>query len=127
MVARAENVTAGAVVAEGLAAAGAVVSRGCVAARAVETAEVVGAGGCVAAGTKKVARLAVVRGYWAVATTTSRGWPKPGAAGQRGRQKWRGWPGSEAARGHERAVVAGRFLVHIVVRCRLHGYVRRRQ
>ena len=46
-----------------------------IAARAVETAEVAGARGCVAA-----------------ETTKSRGWPKPGAASQRGRQKSRGWP-----------------------------------
>ena len=54
---------------------GAVVPRGCVAARAVETTEVAGAIGCVA-----------------VETTKSQGWPKPGAASQRGRQKSRGWP-----------------------------------
>ena len=106
MLVRAENITAGAVVAEGLAAAGVVVPRGCIAARAVETAEVAGAGGCVAAGTTKVARLAVAGGCWAT-----------------GRQKSRGWPEPEAARRHERAAVAGSFLAHIVVRYRAHVFV----
>ena len=54
---------------------GAAVPIRCVAARAVETAELAGAKGCVAA-----------------ETTKSRGWPKPGAASQRGRRKSRGSP-----------------------------------
>ena len=58
-----------------IAVLGAVVPRGCVAARAVETTEVAGA-----------------RGYVAAETTKSRGWPKPGAPSQRGRQKSRDWP-----------------------------------
>ena len=58
MVGRAEEVTAGCTVAEGLVAAGAVGSRGRVAAGAVETAEVSRARGCGAGGATKVARLA---------------------------------------------------------------------
>ena len=48
MLGRAEKVTPGAVVAEGLVAAVTVIPRGRVAAKAVETAEVAGAKGCVA-------------------------------------------------------------------------------
>ena len=98
MLGRAENVTAGAVVAEGLAAAGAVVPRGCVAARALETAEVAGARGCVAAGPTKVARLAITGGCWAAGRQKSRGWREPGAAGQRG-DKSRGVGRSRRLRG----------------------------
>ena len=73
MLGQAEKVTTGAMVAEGLAAAGAVVLRG-----------------CVAAGTTKVALLAVAGGCWAAGASKIAGRPEPGAAGQRGRQTSRG-------------------------------------
>ena len=86
MLGRAENVTAEAVVAEGLDAAGTVVPRGrvaagavetadvggakgWVAARAVETAEVVGARSCVAARAVETTEVAGARGCWAVGAT----------------------------------------------------------
>ena len=62
MLGRAEKVTAGAVVAEGLVAAGTVVPRGHVTARAVETAELAGAKGCVAARAVGTAEAAGARG-----------------------------------------------------------------
>ena len=62
MLGRAEKVAAGAVVAEGLVAAGTVVPRGRVAARAVETAELAGAKGCVAARAVGTAEAAGARG-----------------------------------------------------------------
>ena len=84
IVGRAEKVTTGGTVAEGLVAAGTVGPRGRVAARAVETAEVSGArdcgavgatkvarlaeAGCRAAGATKVARLAEPGGCWAAGT-----------------------------------------------------------
>ena len=84
MVGRAEKVTAGGTVAEGLVAAGTEGSRGRVAVRAVETAEVSGArrcgaveaakvarlakAGCRAVGATKVARLAEAGGCWAAGT-----------------------------------------------------------
>ena len=58
MVGRAEELTAGGTVAEGLVAAGTVGPKGRVAAKAVETAEVSGARGCGVVGATKVARLA---------------------------------------------------------------------
>ena len=65
---RAEKVTAGAMVAEVLVAAGTVGLRGRVAARAVETAEVSEDRGCGAVRATKVARLAEARGCWAAGT-----------------------------------------------------------
>ena len=59
---RAEKVTAWAVVAEGLVAAGTVVQRDRVAERAVETVELVGAKGCVAARAVGTAEAAGARG-----------------------------------------------------------------
>ena len=109
MLDRAEKVTTGAVVAEGLVTAGTVVPRGRVAAGAVETAEVAGAKGCAAARAVGTAEAAGARGCVATrAVETAEvdearscvaarvvetaGAPEPGAAGQRGRQKSRGWP-----------------------------------
>ena len=72
MVGRAEKVTAGGTVAEGLVAAGTVGPRGRVAARVVETAEVSGARSCGAVGATKVARLAKAGCRAAGATNVAR-------------------------------------------------------
>ena len=85
MLGRAEKVTVGAMVVEGLVAAGTVGPRGRVAAGAVETAEVSGARSCGVVGVSKVETLAEA-GCCAAGATKSRGWPKL-AAVQRGRQK----------------------------------------
>ena len=91
MLGRAEKVTAGAVVAEGLVTAGTVVARGRVAARAVETAELAGAKGCVA--------------VWAVGTTK--------AAGARGCVAARAVDTAEVARA--RVCVAARAVETVEV------------